>query len=616
MKSFDLLRYLKKWWFVIMLVTAVGCLGVYEFISSRQSYTATAVIQYAGPNASEGLNADGTRIDPSEITSASVINKTIQDLGLTASTESIRPRISVQEVIPEDEETKKETALSNGDEYEYYPTTYAVSFTGDSKDATDYARNVLDSVLTNYFQYYSETHVDADIFPNNASNVSVANYEYIDCVEILRNNANESAAFLRKKAEEKYGFYSVKSGYSFSDLVSEYEYLTQNALNDLYAYVINNKLVRDHTLLVNTKKNAILRYQLQIDSLNNNISEAKNIIDQFGDKTLDGAAVYSANRNADGGETQIITDVVRDYTTQPSGDVTTTYDKLIQHYADLHAERIDATIAQGKAQEILDAYADVTRNTDPASAEAQWASDRIDELVQKFTSLYELSIETVEEFNQVNGADNIKMKNSIVVNAKLNLKLYAALSVILFLFLGCFCAIFLGRLGDFVDYYLYVDKKSGLPNRERCDAMVDRYSTVRLNGQFTVIHIQVDLSGMSRNDGDKALRALGDQLQYVFRTLGFVGYNGAGHFIVLLEDCSIDLARNCIDRLSNLLAKTELAVFGPCVFTGVSNSAKDDVYEIRALLRLAIRRCADAKARQEAENARKAAESSPLKSES
>ena len=121
----------------------------------------------------------------------------------------------------------------------------------------------------------------------------------------------------------------------------------------------------------------------------------------------------------------------------------------------------------------------MTRNTDPASAEAQWASDRIDELVQKFTSLYELSIETVEEFNQVNGADNIKMKNSIVVNAKLNLKLYAALSVILFLFLGCFCAIFLGRLGDFVDYYLYVDKKSGLPNRERCDAMVDRYSTVR-----------------------------------------------------------------------------------------------------------------------------------------
>ena len=54
MKSFDLLRYLKKWWFLIMLITAVGCLGVYEFISSRQSYTATAIIQYTNAPTAPG----------------------------------------------------------------------------------------------------------------------------------------------------------------------------------------------------------------------------------------------------------------------------------------------------------------------------------------------------------------------------------------------------------------------------------------------------------------------------------------------------------------------------------------------------------------------------------
>lgn len=615
MKSFDLLRYLKRWWFLIMLIMAVGCVGVYEFISSRQSYTATAVIQYTNANASQGLNADGSKIDPTEITSASVINKTIQELGLTASTESIRSKISVKEIIPEDEQTKKETALADGEDYEYYPTIYAISFTVDSKDATDYARKVLDSVLSSYFQYYSETHVDSALFPNNASNVSVDNYEYIDCVEILRNNANESVAFLQNKADEKYGFYSVKSGYSFSDLVSEYQYLTTNSLNDLYAYILNHKLVRDHTLLVNTERNAVLRYQLQIDSLNNNINEAKAIIDQFGDKTLDGAAVYSGDRNADGGETQIITDVVRDSSVQPSGNVTTTYDKLIRNYADLHSKRIDATIAQGQAQEILNVYADVTTDTDPNSAEAQWASARIDELVQKFTDLYNLALQTIDEFNQVNGADNIEMKNSIVVAEKLNLKLYAALSVVLFLFVGCFCAIFLGRLGDFVDYYLYVDKKSGLPNRERCDATIERYSAARLKGKFSVIHIQLDLSGMSRNDGDKALKILGDQLQYIFRSLGFAGYNGAGHFIILMEDCSFDLAKSCINRLDGLLSKTEFAKFGPCVFVGIANSERDNTHEIRALLRLSIRRCAEAKARQEAENAKHPAVS-PLVSKS
>ena len=102
MKNFELLRYLKKWWFLIMVVTAAGCLLVYRFVSSNQQYTATAVIQYTNVNASEGLNADGTELDPSEITSAAVINRTIEDLGLTSSTESIRSRVSVQEVIPED----------------------------------------------------------------------------------------------------------------------------------------------------------------------------------------------------------------------------------------------------------------------------------------------------------------------------------------------------------------------------------------------------------------------------------------------------------------------------------------------------------------------------------
>lgn len=599
MKNFDLLRYLKKWWFLIMVIMAVGCAGVYQFISSKQSYTATAVIQYTNSQASSGLNADGTAIDPQEITSASVVNRTIQQLGLTASTEYIRSKISVSEIIPEDEQTRKETALSNGDDYEYHPTTYQVSFTVDSKDATDYARKVLDSLLSNYFDYYGETHVDTDLFPNNAVNVSSANYEFVDCVEMLRNNANESTAYLRKKAEEKYGFYSVKTGMSFSDLVSSYEFLTNNSLSDLYAYIINNKIVKDLPVLVDTKKNAVLRYQIQIDSLNENLTEAKNIIDQFGDKTLDGAAVYEGDANSDGGATQIITNVVAGSDGYNAQDVTTTYDKLIQNYADLQTQLIDTTIAQGQAQEILDVYQNGDVNQDMNSEQAQWASARIDDLVQKFTDLYNVALETIDEFNKVNGADNIAMKSSIVVIERLNLKLYAALSVVLFLFVGCFCAIFLGRLGDFVDYYLYVDKKTGLPNRERCDDTIEHFSTSKLRGQFTMIHVQLDLTRMSRSDGDRALHLLGEQLLYLFRSMGFAGYNGAGHFIILLDDCSYEVAQNCVDRLNAILSKGELSAYGSCVFVGMANSVKDEVYEVRALLRLAMQRCAAVKKKED-----------------
>ena len=150
---------------------------------------------------------------------------------------------------------------------------YQVSFAVDDQNAADYARKVLDALLSNYFNYYGERHVDSDLFPNNAVNVSVDNYEYIDCVEMLRVYANDSTVYLNRKAGEKYGFYSVQTGYSFSDLVYSYRFLENNSLNDLYAFIINHALVKDRDVLIDKKQNEVLQYQLQIDSLNKNIAE-------------------------------------------------------------------------------------------------------------------------------------------------------------------------------------------------------------------------------------------------------------------------------------------------------------------------------------------------------
>ena len=606
MKNFDLLRYLKKWWFLIMIVVAAGCAFVYRFASSKQCYTATAVIQYTNVSSEDGLNADGSKLDTSEITSAAVINRTIEELGLSGNTESIRSKVTVKEVVSNDEDLRKENALSNGEEYSYTPTIYQVSFTVYDKNASGYARRVLDSLLSNYFKYYGEQHVDTELFPNNAVNVSVDNYEYVDCVEMLRTNANESIGYLNKRAEEKYDFYSVKTGYSFADLADCYNYLKNNNLSDLYAYIIANKLVKDCDVMMNKKQNDALQYQLQIDSLTKNISEAKSIIDQFGDKTIEGAAVNSASTSngregSDASSTEIITDVVRGWDSNSivaNRDITTTYDKLIYHYADLQTELIDANINKGKTEEILSAYSGVTKDTNPESEEAKWASRRIEELAAQFTELYEIAIETIGEYNQIKGADNIAMKCSISVSEALNLKLFAMLAVVLFLIVGCFAAIFLGRLGDFIDYYLYVDKKTGLPNRERCDDMIDHYSTGKLGERFTFITLQIDLSKIGRSEGDEALKVIGENIQRVFRPLGFVGYNGAGHFMVLMENATADFSHSCLEHLNTLLLKSEIGVLEYRVYAGSANTTADDVYAIRDLIRTAIRRCAEAKQEQ------------------
>lgn len=594
MKNFDLLRYLKKWALLIVAILAAGCFLVYQFLSSNQSYTATAVIQYTNEQASAGLNADGSIIDPSEITSASVINRTIEQLGLTVSTDSIRSKLTVRELISDDEESRKEAIIHNGEEYEYHPTLYQVSFTVHEKDAEDYARSVLDSVLSNYFDYYGETHVNSDLFPNNAVNVSVSNYEYIDCVEMLRNNANESIAYLNKKAEELYGFYSVKTGYSFSDLAASYEYLTNNALNDLYAYILHHKLVKNRDVLVDNQNNTVLRYRIQSSSLTNNLSKVKSIVNKFGRKTLDGSSVSPRNQGEDSSDAQILSNVVQNLPSEGMDaglDRTTTYDKLIEHYADLQTQLIDIAIEQEKAQEILNTYKDVSSNTDPSSKEARWASQRIDALADQFTELYDLAVITINEFNQVISANNIAIKSSVVVTEKLNLKLYLLLAVVLFLFVGCFFAIFLGRLGDFVDYTLYVDKKTGLPNRERCDDAIESYNSKALNRPFSCIVLQLDLAAMSRSRGDMALKIMGDQLRSIFRSMGFVGYNGAGRFLVVIDHCDLELAQNCLERLNRSLEKAAPFRLHPFLFVGIANSSRDRVYSMRGLLRVALARC-------------------------
>lgn len=144
-------------------------------------------------------------------------------------------------------------------------------------------------------------------------------------------------------------------------------------------------------------------------------------------KTLDGTAVNINTSDEDSSKAQIITDIAAGWdskTIEASRDVTTTYDKLIQHYADLQAQLIEVTNQKGQANEILSIYQDVTANTSADSEEAQWAAARIKELADSFTELYQTAIATINEYNEVIGADNIAMKCSVVVNEKLNLKLY------------------------------------------------------------------------------------------------------------------------------------------------------------------------------------------------
>ena len=591
MKEFQLLRYLRTFAYLIALITVLGCLGVYRFAWSNQTYTASIILEYVNADAAEGLTPAGTALDVSEIYSASVVTEAIKQLGLDTSVESIRSGITVTPVIPEDEEVKKQALLEEGKEYEYFPTQYEVSFTGDSQTSRDYATDVLNAVVDCYLLQYSTKYIDDVSFPQNASNVSVEKYDYIECADMLGESCNLIVSYLDQRAAGYPDFRSVQTGYSFDDLQDEYEYIRDNQLQKVYAIILNNRIVKDQDVLITKYQNALELARIDLQNCNITLEKTQSLIRQFGDKTLEGSNYSFTGEDISGG--LIIGDVELD--SDRITNTITTYDKLIDQYLDLHSQRAALERSIENYQYLISVFSGAQAGQWISGEDADSVTRQIEEISAEMEELYDVVCDTVEEFNGVVSADNITPLTSVVSYSSLNLPMYTGLALIAFLFLSCCLAILLGRLGDFLNYFLYIDRKTNLPNRSRCDLQFDKYSSHLLPEMFACLFIQFRFDGQggaTRKSGDASLKKLGKILYDILAPEGFIGYNNSGQFVGLFEHCNSEKMETLVERIvaeieyMNNLDQAEAIA----VSIGYAVSDEEEIYEVRKLLHRAIER--------------------------
>ena len=591
LKEFQLLRYLRTFAYLIALITVLGCVGVYRFAWSNQTYTASIILEYVNTNAAEGLTPAGTALDVSEIYSASVVTEAIKKLGLDTSVESIRSGITVTPVIPEDEETRKQALLEEGEEYEYFPTQYEVSFTGDSDTSYSYATDVLNAVVDCYLLQYSTKYIDDVSFPQNASNVSVEKYDYIECAQMLQESCNQIVGYLSQRAEGYPNFRSVQTGYSFDDLQDEYEYIRDNQLQKTYTIILNNRIVKDQDVLVTKYENALQLARIELQNCNTTLEKTGNLIRQFGDKTLEGSNYSFTGEDISSG--LIIGDVELD-----SNHITntiTTYDKLIDEYLSLHSQRATLERSIAEYERLIATFSGAQAGQWISGQDSSTATRQIEEISAEMEELYDVVCDTVEEFNGVVSADNITPLTSVVSYSSLNLPMYTGLALIAFLFLSCCLAILLGRLGDFLNYFLYIDRKTNLPNRSRCDLQFDKYSARLLPDLFACLFIQFRFDaqeGVTRKSGDEALKKLGKILRDTLAPEGFIGYNNSGQFVGLFEQCGSEKMDTLVERIIAEIEYTNnLDQAGAiAVNIGYAVSSEDEIFEVRKLLHRAIER--------------------------
>lgn len=600
MNKFEILRYFKKWRFLIAGLSIAAGVFFFIYAKDQQVYTAQSVIRYAFPEAESGYAPDGSELDVTEIFSSAVVKKTLEELDVDTQVEEVRSKGSVTEIIPENVQRSIDAKIDEGNDYEeYQPIDYSVKFKADSDEGAEYARVILDAVLSNYFVVFGEKYLNQTSIPNNAANALNQEYDFIERAEIINNSLEDILQQISYKETQSPNFNSARSGLTFTDLYDQYNYISQVKVPYLFSEILGNKLTDNKDVLIKKYKERIENYNLSNQTDADKIQAVLEIIKNYGEKNKEGALYYHKQSVDNDKE---LNGNILDHIYEDAGyyggvvDRTTVYDQLLSDYVSLEMHKAHAIIDAAYCQYIIDIFSTVDMDKVDNESVRQLVEADIESIVTELNELYEKLSITMEEYNEYLGAKNLRVLSSTSVSESINVKLYMALGISLFFVLGCLGAIVLGRLQDFAEYFFYTDTKLQMYNRSACDSMISRYAERVLPGSFSCVVVELsNLNAVNaksgREQGDRMLINFSKFVKEAFGKNGFLAYNGGFQFIGFMEKCPYEELSDRMDYMIRLV-KNYNEENSDCMMemvVGISESNYNNVYSIRSLLQKALK---------------------------
>lgn len=601
MKSFNIIRYLKKWWPLIALMSF--CAGVFfmRYATSNQSYTAQSIIKYNYSKAEDGKTPSGEDLDVSEIFSSTVVKEAIENLGLTVNVDTIRSGGTVTGIVPDDVTKTQEAKIDKGEDVEeYHSTEYIVKLSVSSEYSTEYVRTMLDEILSCYFANFGEKYVDYSTIPNNAAALDGQGYDYIEQAEILNDTVAEITANLGNCQAAHPEFVSSTTGLSLSDLLDEYNYVSDVEIPYLFSEILGGKLTQNREVLLKKYQERYNTYVMDGDVDSEKVAAVLEVIQSYGNKNKDGSLYYQRGaRSGTDDDTGgfVLSDV---YEEDTNIDRTTVYDNLISDYVTILNRQSNNVIDAAYCQYIINVFQGASDSSDVSDENQAFTNQAVEQeiaaLQGRLNTLYETLSLTMKEYNEYCGAVNLGVLASTTVSEKINVKLYILLGVAVFFILGICGAILLGRIQDFVEYLFFTEQSLDMPNRTACDLFI-RNNSSRVLPDDTVC-VVVELANLSqintaygRERGNAMLDQFADFLKEASATCGTIYYNGGQQFIGFFDQCRMEDAESFADYFHRLIAaynaESTEATYEYAI--GISESKANNAYSIRALLREALR---------------------------
>ncbi|MDP4152161.1 MAG: EAL domain-containing protein [Bacillota bacterium] len=277
----ELLDYIRKH-VKLIIVSLLVCAVASQFVMFRQQrYTATVSIKYTFDDADKGKNPKGGKLDAYEIMSPIVIEKAISALSLNTSVERIRNSITVTPFIDDTTQEKQKALTEKGEDFTYYPTEYAISFSHSGRLGAQYGKIFLNKLLESYDDYFRQTYTGQRKIQDAFTSTNYGNYDYMEICEFFEGQFDEIQKTLNDLNKENSTFRSPKTGLTFSDLNYYFSNLRTTDYDKLYANVRMGHLSKDKELLIKKYKYRIEDLELNSNKKQEEANTAYKILQDF-----------------------------------------------------------------------------------------------------------------------------------------------------------------------------------------------------------------------------------------------------------------------------------------------------------------------------------------------
>lgn len=590
MKDFQILRYIKRWKYLIILLLLLGLTAFYLYLSKQQYYYATMKIEYLNSRASEGLTPNGTKLNPNEIRSAVIVSSALEETGLGINVDYVRNSLSIEGILTEEEQERKSAILSKGNEYDLKPTNYQVRLSLNSNYSEETVQSLLTAIVNQYMTWYGNQYVITKTKPGVLDADLLSKYDFVVAMDMISEAIDNMLEYTNTGGES---FRSTQIGLSFFDLQTRLQWLRDVRLEDVYVKTVNSGITKDPDLLIDyyssvIAENTLLRAQTLLQA-----QEMEKLLKVYTTQMLDAQDFSSTSGEAEtdtsasGADFIILRNVYEIYDDEHNPVYSkNNYEVLMDTYAKYLSSVYSYEQKIKDCEYILERLSTVSEATNEKTRSI--IHDEIAALIEQVNGIYAMLDIVGTEYNQSQVAKNVRVTSSARSYKGVNITLYMALAAVLFLGVGCAGAIVLGRGGDLMEYVLYTDKVTGLPSRVSCDEQIEKIAKLGALDTFCCVCLFVTNLGevnnrFGRDTGNQMLAELGLILQITAKQYGFIGYNNGNQFMCLLDNCTYEKAKDMLDFIGFEMEKSQANVKASIV-AKIGESNRLSAYQINNLI--------------------------------